>query len=110
MLTAAILFARVRVNLTHFFEDLQAGDPVAWICLVLVVVGTAASWYFKFARFRSKSSNTGVPSTSSTPLGSSAPPAPIESGIHCPVCQSSVEPNPGGEVTCPQCQAVFPSP
>ncbi|MEX2027417.1 MAG: hypothetical protein WEH44_08950 [Pirellulaceae bacterium] len=45
MLTAPLL---ARGSATRFVQGLVEGEPVAWGLLVLVLIFTAAGWYFKF--------------------------------------------------------------
>ena len=37
-----------RASATRFVQGLYEGEPVAWGILVLVLIFTAAGWYFKF--------------------------------------------------------------
>ena len=37
-----------RGSATRFVQGLVEGEPVAWGLLVLVLLFTAAGWYFKF--------------------------------------------------------------
>ena len=37
-----------RGSASRFVQGLTEGDPVAWGLLVLVVIFTAAGWFFKF--------------------------------------------------------------
>jgi hypothetical protein len=45
-MTLAPLLARG--SATRFVQGLYEGDPVAWGLLVLVLIFTAAGWFFKF--------------------------------------------------------------
>ncbi|MEK6234999.1 MAG: hypothetical protein N2C14_09820, partial [Planctomycetales bacterium] len=98
-----------------FFDGLFDGDPVAWIFLVLIIVSIPVGYFWRFGIGSYK--GTFKPSDFSKD-GTSGPSVTVASGggvvsgggAKCPVCQGAVAPNPGNDITCPGCQAVFPSP